>query len=237
MSNMTQRQLKLQQLCLCHIKLYTYRKKKTKERCRKKRQVFVYNPDEEIWHEPYMQMLHHEFSDESVCDSKIELPWRDIALPTTGVKIRRDETSTAETDMEEAETKTIGDEKRESNGAMTLPWQDLIITKILPSVQDDPGICDSSLEIPWADLTLEKPVVIRPREEQICAPDDVEIPWNEILVPRNIVIESERKRKHPSSTRPPRARVVDKPCVEICCDTRPCYAENPKGSHWLATCM
>lgn len=214
----------------------------------------MYNPEEEIWHEPYMQTLRREFSDESVlCDSKIELPWRDIAL-STAMKIRADMTLPAveaEREMDEAETKTISDEKRESTGAMTLPWRDLLITETLRSTLDDPGICDSSVEIPWADLVLEKPTQIRPpREEQTCAFDDVEIPWDEILVPRNIVIRPERKRKHPSSDRPPRPR-VDVTCIScgtpVCCaktrmKTRSkTYAKthvaNVPGSNWILACM
>lgn len=240
---------RLQQLCMCRVKIYTHRKKKTKDRCKKKRQVFVYNPDEEIWHEPYMQTLRREFSDESVlCDSKIELPWRDIALPTAGMRIRPDVTSIAvEVDREtdEAETRIVDGEKRESTDIMTLPWKDLLITETLQSSLDDPGVCDSSVEIPWADLALEKTMEIRPpREEQTCTFDDVEIPWDEILVPRNIVIKSERKRKHPSSDRPPRARGNPSRDACVSCGTRPCYGNhgakthvNVKSSNWLATCM
>lgn len=239
---------RLQQLCTCRIKVYVHEKKRIKDPCKRKRQVFVYNPEEEIWHEPYMQTLRREFSDESVqCDSKIELPWRDIALPTVGMRIRPNMTSTAETD--EAETKMNG-EKRKSTGAMTLPWQDLIIAKTLQSTLDEPATCDSLVEIPWADLALEKPMTIGPpREEQTCETDDVEIPWDEILVPRNIVIKSERKRRHPSSDRPPRPR-VDATCVSCgaptCCAkiraktrSKICAKTNPDvpGSNWLLTCM
>lgn len=242
---------RLQQLCTCRIKVYVHQRKRIKDRCKKKRQDFVYNPEEEIWHEPYMQTLRREFSDESVqCDSKIELPWRDIALPTAGMRIRPDVTSKADvTETDEGETKISG-EKRESTGAMTLPWQDLLITETLRSTLDEPGTCDSLVEIPWADLALEKPVTIGPpREEQTCETDDVEIPWDEILVPRNIVIKSERKRRHPSSDRPPRPR-VDAMCVS--CGTPTCCAKiraktrsktraktnsNPPGANWLLTCM
>ncbi|XP_036143439.1 uncharacterized protein LOC105831699 isoform X2 [Monomorium pharaonis] len=246
------RSRQLQQLCTCRHKVYTHQKERAKDRCKRKRQVFVYNPEEEIWHEPYMQTLRREFSDESVlCDSKIELPWRDIAL-SMAMRIRPDMTLPAvEGETDEIETKTISGERRESIGAMTLPWQDLLITEI-PCVTLDPGVCDSSLEIPWADLLLEKRPEIRPpTEEQICAPDDVEIPWDEILVPRNIVIRSERRRKHPSSDRPPCPR-VDTMCTT--CGT-PTYcakirakirsgtqhaktnAANIPGSNWIFACM
>ncbi|XP_011176274.1 uncharacterized protein LOC105208181 [Solenopsis invicta] len=245
---------KFKQFCTCRNQVYAHSKKKTKDRCKKKRQIFVYNPEEEIWHEPYMQTLRHEFSDKSViCDSMVELPWKDIAL-STAMKIRPDTTLSAaeiEEEMDEAETKTISSEKQKF--AMTLPWRDLLITEIVGSTLDDPETCDSSVEIPWTDLTLEKPIEIRPsREEQTCASDDVEIPWNEILVPRNIVIKPERKRKHPSSNRPPRPR-VDATCIT--CVTPTCYPipymktlskthaktniANPKNpsSNWILACM
>ncbi|KYQ58091.1 hypothetical protein ALC60_03143 [Trachymyrmex zeteki] len=216
----TARRSRLQQLCACRNKIYAHQKKKPRDHCKRKRQAFVYNPEEEIWHEPYMQSLRREFSDESVlCDSKIELPWRDIAL-RSAMRIRPDATAVeVDQEMDETETRTVDNEKRESTGAITLPWQDLLITEILRSTLDEPELCDSSVEIPWADLALEKPVEIRPsREERTCVTDDVEIPWNEILMPRNIVIRSERKRRHPSSKRPPRPR-VDTTCIPYMSDT------------------
>lgn len=225
----------LQQLCSCRVKLYAHQKK-TKDHCKRKRQVFVYNPEEEIWHEPYMQSLRREFSDESViCDSKIELPWRDIALPVTGVRIRPDATLTAVADREaEIEVKPVETEKRDSEGIMMLPWQDLLITETLQSALDDPEACDSSVEIPWGDLALERSMEIRaPREDKTCAPDDIEIPWDDILVPQNIVIQ--KKRKHPSSGQPPRTR----PGV-ICatCGAHPCCTKTRAGtSTWTTTCM
>ncbi|KMQ94119.1 hypothetical protein RF55_5741 [Lasius niger] len=231
---------RFQQLCSCRVKLYAHQKKKTKDHCKRKRQVFVYNPEEEIWHEPYMQTLRREFSDESVvCDSKIELPWRDIALPVSGMRIRPDVTLTADREEEapEAEVEAVETEKRDSTGVMTLPWQDLLITETLRSTLDDPEACDSSVEIPWGDLALERPMVIRPpREDMTCAPgDDVEIPWDEILVPRNIVIEPEKRRKHPSSGQPPRTR-ADVICAS--CGANPCCAKTRAGtSTWINTCM
>ncbi|KYN20640.1 PREDICTED: uncharacterized protein LOC108760497 [Trachymyrmex cornetzi] len=238
---------RLQQLCACRNKIYAHQKKKPRDRCKRKRQAFVYNPKEEIWHEPYMQSLRREFSDESVlCDSKIELPWRDIAL-RSAMRIRPDSTAVeADREVDETETRTIDSEKRESTGVMTLPWQDLLITETLRSTLDEPELCDSSVEIPWADLALEKPVEIRPsREERTCVTDDVEIPWTEILMPRNIVIRSERKRKHPSSKQPPRPR-ADAMCIPCgkptcCARIRPKTRINPgesvAGSNWIVACM
>lgn len=237
MPNVTQYSSKrniLQQLCSCRIKLYAHQKK-TRDHYRRKRQVFVYNPDEEIWHEPYMQTLRREFSDPSVfCDSKIELPWKDIALSMTGVKIQPDVTAVADREADEAEVKI---EKRDSADTMKLPWKDLLITETLQSVMDEPEACDSSVEIPWGDLALERSMVIRaPKEDKTCAPDDIEIPWGDILVPQNIVIQ--KKRKHPSSGQPPRPR----PGVTCAtCGAHPCYAKTGASdagtSTWIATCM
>lgn len=199
----------------------------------------MYNPEEEIWHEPYMQTIRREFSDESVpCDSKIELPWRDIALPTAGMKIRPDTTvPTADRETDETEVKADAIEKQESTDTMTLPWKDLLITETLRSSLDTTKTCDSSVEIPWNDLVLEKPIEIRPpREERDCAPDDVEIPWDEILVPRNIVIETEKRRRHPSSGQPPRSR-IDATCAS--CGTYPCCAKTRTKikATYITTCM
>lgn len=206
-------------LCLCRAKLYAHQWKTTEDPRKRKRRAFVYNPEEEIWHEPYMQTLRREFSVESVpCDSKIELPWRDIALPTATMRIRPDVTLTADRpdDRQAAEIETV---RREA--AVTLPWRDLLITETLRAVSDELGTCDSAMAIPWSDLVLERPLEIRaPREERrSCAPDDVEIPWDEILVPRNIVIEPGKRRKRSPS---PGRRRADATCVS--CGTRPCCA-------------
>lgn len=229
MTNVTQR--RVQQLCSCRVKLYAHQKKRTKDYCKRKRQAFVYNAEEEIWHEPYMQSLRREFSDESVlCDSKIELPWKDIALPVAGMKIRPDVTLTSAVDqqIEEVEVHDEADEteKKDSTGVMPLPWKYLLITETLEAVRapDDPETCDSSVEIPWDDLILDKPMEIQPpREENACESDDVEIPWERILVPHNIVIESDKKKKHPSSGQPPRTR-GDTACV--LCGTNPCCTKS-----------
>ncbi|KAL6439650.1 hypothetical protein ACFW04_004025 [Cataglyphis niger] len=250
---------KLQQLCSCRVKVYAHQKKKLKDNCKRKRQLFVYNPEEEIWHEPYMQTLRREFSDESVlCDSKIELPWRDIALPVTGMRIRPEVTliPIADQEAEEAEIKSIATEKKESkDSTMALPWQDLLITEPLQTaaVVPEAEACDSSVEIPWDDLALEKPIRIRPLKKiKTCAPDDVEIPWDEILVPQNIIIEPEKKRKHPSSRQPPRTRANMTGVNAICPSCKhPCCASKTRGtgtnnsnwiagtntSNWTATCM
>lgn len=243
-------------LCTCRGTEFLHRRNRPRHHCRRKRQVLVYNPEEEIWHEPYMQALRREFSDESVrCDSKIELPWSDIALPSAGMRIRSQMNSAAGRGTDRGAvkgTKSVGGEKRESaGGGMELPWQDLIIVKVQRRKRPDkPEVCDSSVEIPWADLALEK-TVIRPREEPTCASDDVEIPWDEILVPRNIVIEPQRKRRHPSSDRPPRLARVNTACLScampVCCakvraKTR--FAlnletkTNPNAApHWIRSCM
>ncbi|KAK2589144.1 hypothetical protein KPH14_001964 [Odynerus spinipes] len=192
--------------CWCSDRVHRHRKK-ARERCKRKRQTLVFNvnPDDEIWHEPYMQRLQKEFSDVSIlCDSKIELPWKDIALPTTVRKIRTDASAdhTKVRDGAASEAEEISGEadKKGSTGAMTLPWHNLLITNVIPSRDSDPANCDSTVEIPWADLALDKPANISaPPEEESCEPDDVEIPWNDILVPQNIVIETQKVRRHPSS--------------------------------------
>ncbi|XP_043580285.1 uncharacterized protein LOC122566704 isoform X3 [Bombus pyrosoma] len=153
-----------------------------------------------------------------LCDSKIELPWKDIALPAAGMKIRQEVSLTPLNDRNGQTDDTDVDKEpveTESLGTMLLPWKDLIITETLPSKQYSPDSCDSTLEIPWSDLVLEKPMDIQPVQEEACVTDDVEIPWNDILIPRNIVIESQKK-KHPSSKYPPRSLVGTKG-VKCCC--------------------
>lgn len=198
----------------------------------------MHNAEDEVWHEPYMHSLRREFSDESVlCDSKIELPWRDIVLPMTGMKIRPDVTLASDREAEEEADDETGEiEKKESTGVMPLPWQDLLITETLEVAPDDPEMCDSSVEIPWSDLILEKPMEIRPpKEKKTCAPDDVEIPWDAILVPRNIVIEPDKKKKHPSSRQPPRTR-PDAVCV--LCGTNPrCAGPRVNPATIVPACM
>ncbi|KAL2715190.1 hypothetical protein V1478_014888 [Vespula squamosa] len=189
--------------CECWKNKIPIPKKKQRDRCKRKRQTLVFNvnADDEIWHEPYMQRLQKEFSDVSIlCDSKIELPWKDIALPTVVRKIRTADNSVdhgkenaengGEVDLDETE-------RKESNGFMMLPWHKLLITNVVtPSKVSIPACCDSTVEIPWEDLALDKPVNIRvpPTDEKdSCVPDDLEIPWQDILVPQNIVIEVPKK--------------------------------------------
>ena len=204
--------------CKCiQQKLHKQRKE---DQCKRKRQTFVYNPEEELWHEPYLRYLRKEFSDVSIlCDSKIELPWKDIALPAAGMRIRQEISLTPLNDRDEQMDDTGVDkeaEKKESLGTMLLPWKDLIIMETVPSKQTSPDSCDSTLEIPWSDLVLEKPMTIQPVQEEACVTDDVEIPWNDILIPRNVIIESQKK-KHPSSKYPPRL-AANRKDVKCGCD-------------------
>lgn len=186
-----------------------------------------------MWHEPYLRDLRKEFSDVSIlCDSKIELPWKDIALPSAGMKIRQEVSLTplqgrnGDENDRDAEKEP---EEKESLGHMNLPWKDLIITETVPSTQDDPASCDSQLEIPWSDLVLEKPMDIQPVHEEECVTDDVEIPWNDILIPKNLVIESQKK-KHPSSKYPPRSMAGAKGVRGCCCVSVGCRTK------WTAAC-
>ncbi|KAG6799043.1 hypothetical protein HZU73_05846 [Apis mellifera caucasica] len=195
---------------------------KRRKECKRKRQTLVYNPEEELWHEPYLKDLRREFSHVSIlCDSKIELPWKDIVLPAVGMKIRQDVSLTPLIDRDEKEEKET--EEKESLGTMLLPWKDLIITETVPSTKDAIESCDSTLEIPWNDLVLEKPMDIQPVQEEACVTTDVEIPWNDILIPRNIIIESQKK-KHPSSKYPPRSLAITK---GKCCCTIGCKTNTP----------
>jgi len=226
-------------------------RKLARERVKRKRQTFVYNPEEEIYHEPYMQSLRREFSDESItCDSKIELPWRDIALPTTGMRIRPDLMLPSVVDSEaEVQLEPLEDEEKEEevDEGVKLPWKDLLITETLRTKKDEEAdVCDSTVEIPWSDLALEKPIMIAPPpEETPCTPDDVEIPWDAILMPRNIIIESDKWKRHPSSKRSPRVKEEERagcnvklccrPCCAPCCGkSRTANAPN-KAPYWTAT--
>lgn len=204
---MTDQETKTSEACSCRRKKSLKSKPKASKR---KRQTLVHNPDEEVWHEPYMHCLRKEFSQISIpCDSKIELPWKDIALPPVAMKIRA-KVQLAKPDdevIEEAgENSKVELAPKESNGKMNLPWNDLLVmdTVVPPhSLKANGAPCDSTLEIPWDDLALEKPIEIRPiPEEEPCDHDDVEIPWSDILVPANIVIETRKKKKHPSSKAP-----------------------------------
>lgn len=208
------------QNCECWMeKFLAQKKKKSRDRCKRKRQTLVFNvnADDEIWHEPYMQPLQKEFSDVSIlCDSKIELPWKDIALPTVVRKIRTDasvdhgkikEHAEGRTEVEHDDESTVvpEPEKKESTGIMTLPWHNLLITNVISPPRDyDPTSSDFRVKIPWEDLALDKPVDIRvppSEEEDSCEPDDLEIPWQDILIPKNIVIKSQTKIRNSSFVR------------------------------------
>ncbi|EZA61069.1 hypothetical protein DMN91_004718 [Ooceraea biroi] len=241
------------QICKCRAtKAYVHQPKRPGERCKRKRQEFVYNPEEKVWHEPYMERLRLELSEKSVpCGSKVELPWQDIALPTKGMRIRPNDgptSSSAEHQEAENEPEAADVETQDESTGMTLPWEDLLIAKTVPSgLPGEAEVCDSSVEIPWADLALEKPMVIQPPQEETCAPDEVEIPWDDILIPSNIVIQPEKRKRHPSSGRPPRVRGgPTAPATATCstaCDVNPCCGKtrmdtrNIKPSIWTATCM
>ena len=180
-----------------------------KDHYKRKRQTFVYNPEEEIWHEPYMHSLRREFSDVSLkCDSKIEVPWKEIALPNRGMKIRGEFVRASRSESVDAAKETIEGEveEKESTGAMALPWKQLVAFSIVqPEITNkEMAQCDSSLEIPWDILALDEPIRIGPiPQEESCIPEDVEIPWNDILIPRNIIIQNNKKIVHPSNNYPP----------------------------------
>ncbi|XP_046626685.1 uncharacterized protein LOC124308221 [Neodiprion virginianus] len=215
--------------CFCSRRKKGTGGNKPKPSSKRKRQTLVHNPDEEIWHEPYMHCLRKEFSQKSIpCDSKIELPWRDIALPPVAMRIRPNVTVKEEPVEEAAQLQEIGGEdsegvdSKESTGKMKLPWKDLLVMDTVapqPRLRADGALCDSTLEIPWEDLAFERPVEIRPiPEEELCDLDDVEIPWEDILLPANIVIEA-RKKKHPSSRGPPNYLSAR---GGACCGDNPC---------------
>lgn len=208
-----------QRICYCARGQFRRNQRRKKEQCKRKRQTFVYNPEEEVWHEPYMKDLRKEFSAVSMlCDSKIELPWKDIALPTAGMRIRKEVSSHPIDEQRLVEEQAEEPAKRESIG-MVLPWQDLIITDTIQTAEPTMENCDSSLEIPWDELTLEQPVHIHSSPNgETCDDDDVEIPWDDILIPRNIIIEPQMKKQHPSSKRPPRT-LAGMTCIQckLCC--------------------
>lgn len=117
---------------------------------------------------------------------------------------------------------------------MVLPWQDLLISETIESNQNNLA-CDSTLEIPWNDLTLDKPININPPlETESCSIEDVEIPWGDILIPKNISIEIQKKKKHPSSMNPPRNTTN---CLRQCVSSydSPCRASKkrtPKSTRY-----
>lgn len=197
--------------------------KEPRQKCKKRRNL-VHNPDEEIWYEPYMFELKKEFSDVSLtCDSQIELPWKDIALPSKSLRILPEISSTScdNNDKINSPLEDISNElpKKKSTGMMELPWDDLLVSEIVDTQQSEEILvtCDSTLEIPWGDLALDNapaqiaalPVI------DMCTNDDIEIPWDDIMIPRNIIIQSMKKRKHPSTDVKPK-RVYNKDLADRC---------------------
>ncbi|XP_063975482.1 uncharacterized protein LOC135161652 [Diachasmimorpha longicaudata] len=174
-----------------------------REKCKRKRQNLVWSPEEEVWHEPYMVCLHKDFSDASIrCDSTLELPWKDIALPLTGMRIRPEVRVPLTVDDEEGDTEKIEEpEKKESTGRMELPWHDLLVSDVvMPQISPDLAACDSRVEIPWGQLSFEEPPEIKPPPvKRTCSGDAIEVPWDDIMIPRNIIIAT-KARKHPSNT-------------------------------------
>lgn len=77
----------MERRCCC---AYNEAKRRNKERCKRLRQNLVFNPETEVLYEPYMQVLEEELNvvSDNNCDSKVELPWKDIALSVKGMKIR-----------------------------------------------------------------------------------------------------------------------------------------------------
>lgn len=91
-------------------------------KCKRKRQNLVWCPEEEVWHEPYMVCLHKEFSDASIrCDSTLELPWKDIALPLTGMRIRPEVQMRLTGDDEEGYTEIVDEVKKK--GLNAIDWK------------------------------------------------------------------------------------------------------------------
>lgn len=183
---------------------------KRNKKYRTKRQYLVYEPEEEIWHEPYMEPLKNQFSPTSVqCDSKIEFPWQDIAVMVDDKATRESEECDDESESILADGKVPRPKTTESTEFMKLPWKDLVIGDVLSSVQqrkdNEIAMCDSSLEIPWNDLTLDGTLKVEPSPEvELCSGNHFEVPWDAILVPKNVIIEPLTTKKHPSSSAPSR---------------------------------
>lgn len=208
--------------------------KKAREKFKKKREIFVHKPEEEIYYEPYMMSLKEEFSETSIeCDSKIELPWKDIALPRAELKIRQEvdvpivikkNIEKLSVNSKDNDTVIIPKEIKSTQG-MELPWEDLIISDVIESQTSEKfyvSTYDSSLKIPWDDLTFEKPCHILPLSKpEKCPREGIEIPWDEIMVPNNITIESKLKVKCPPSDIKRRRINNDRP-HNICPSNCPC---------------
>lgn len=192
----------------------------------RKRQTLVFNPEEETWAEPYMLKLVKEFSEGTlVCDSKIELPWKEIALKSKEIKIRRDIASKLKsTSLEtEIELQVTDLEEKVSNDNVALPWRQLVISGVVQQKNNSTlGLeqCDSKLEMPWDILVFDSPVKINPTPDEMvsCKKEDVEIPWNDLMIPQNLVIEAKKIIEHPSNRHPPRSATTGKhrgcpPCI------------------------
>ncbi|XP_043266775.1 uncharacterized protein [Venturia canescens] len=196
---------------------------KRNKKYRIKRQYLVYEPEEEIWHEPYMQSLKNQFSPTSVqCDSNIEFPWQDIAVMVVDDKKTRDSKKCDESGLLDGEASKL--RKAGSTGLMKLPWEDLVIGEGISNVRDrkinEIATCDSSLEIPWSDLILEGTLKIESSSEvESCRGNQFEVPWDAILVPKNLIIEPLATKKHPSSKIPSkkyRKRTEHRRCPPEC---------------------
>lgn len=80
--------------------------------------------------------------------------------------------------------------------------------------------CDSTVEIPWNDLTVDKPIEIEPSEKEECEPNDLEIPWDELMLPKHIVIQSNNKKKARTSCVP--VRCTPRKGIKSKTTCRPC---------------
>ncbi|XP_051161220.1 uncharacterized protein LOC127281538 [Leptopilina boulardi] len=208
------------------------KKSSTNGKSNRKRQTLVFNPDEETYAEPYMHSLNEEFSKITlICDSKIELPWKEIALKSKEIKIRNEigkkfKSTNSETELELKENEKNNQlVEKESNNKMSLPWKMLIISDDIGRQENNIttlGLnqCDSKLEIPWDILVFNSSVKINstPFVEEECIEKDVEIPWNDLMIPHNLIIEAKKIIQHPSNKHSPRSTMAGKrrgcsPCI------------------------
>ncbi|XP_034950452.1 uncharacterized protein [Chelonus insularis] len=176
-----------------------------REKVQKKRQNFVHNPGDEISCEPYMIDLQKEYSEASIeCDSNFELPWGDIALPHKKLEIRQEvDIQNGQNNETVIGTDDKNKEQKKPSDKIELPWSDIIIDDMVVKFQrqqrQNLKTCDSSLEIPWEDFTLETPTRIKDvPQAETCDREDIEIPWDNIILPKDIIIEP-KIRKHPTA--------------------------------------
>ncbi|XP_044001915.1 uncharacterized protein LOC122848124, partial [Aphidius gifuensis] len=181
---------------------------------KRKRHVYVYDPEEVIIHEPYMLSLYREYNDEPIvsCDSTVEIPWKDIVLSMADVKLQQEKNKNINQKLaNQNDDNDVDETNSKSTNIMELPWNELLVTEVVDTrhVDDDDDVdkpvkdlinCDSSVEIPWGELELKQPVEICPLPvvEQCTSNDDIEIPWDDIMTPKNIVIKNNKNRKHVS---------------------------------------